>query len=172
MIGYGFGASTESRSFHIHVGAAIMDSCLQRAPALEQHSPQFLANRIGKSDMCDNATPKKSMGQRLLRSIQKLIRENDMTRLVPRLKRAHRAYADDPGYAQFFQSPNVCAMIQLGWQNAVAASVSGKEHHVAIFQSTVKQIVRGRPKWCFDADPFLSREAFYVIQATSADDSN
>ena len=63
-------------------------------------------------------------------------------------------------------------MIQLGRQNAMAATVPREEHHFASAQFTREETIRRRPERRFHINPFLIGETLDVIKAAAADDSN
>ena len=163
VIGNGLSASAERRAFHVHVSAAIMNSRFQGTRAFQQNESQLFTNRIGKRNMPDDAAPKKCVGERLLRAVEKLVRQDNIARFVFGLKGTHGTDADDPGDAEFFHRPDIGAMIELGGQDAMTAAVAGQKCDIAPRQRSGQQLVGRRPKGRIDLGPFLASKTFYVV---------
>ena len=172
MVGERLGAGAERRAFHVHISAAVVDARLGGLRRADENPPQFAAERFGERDMRHDAASKKRVVQRLLGAVEKLVNHHDVARPVFFLQRADGADADDPLHPEFFQRPDVGAVVQFGREEAVAASVARQENNVAPGQLAREQIVRRRAKRRFDFHPFLIGEAFDVVKAGAANDAD
>src|ERR1041385_4232787 len=122
--------------------------------------------------MRDDAAPEKCVFPRSLRPVEELIDDDNVARLVLLLQRADGADADDPSHAEFFHRVDIRAVIQLGRQNPMAASMPGKEDNAASAQFAGKEAIGRRAEGCLELDPFLFRKPFDTIKAAAADDAN
>ena len=73
---------------------------------------KFLTDGIGKCHVADNTVSEKSVIRRLLGSIEKLINQHNVARLVFLLQGTDGADADDPLHSQFLHRPNIGAMVE------------------------------------------------------------
>ena len=142
------------------------------ARGFQKDLPQFLANRVGKGDVPDDAASEKRVFKIALGAVEKLVGQNDVARPVFFLQRADGADADDPRDAELFHRPDVGAMVQFAGQNAVAAPVARQKNHFAPGELAGEKFIRRRAERRFDLHPFLVGEAFDVIQAAAADDAD
>ena len=165
-------ARAERRAFHADISAAVVDTGFLRAGCLQNNFPQLLADRRRKRDVSHDAAPEKSVVQRLLRAVEKLVDQDDVARAVFFLQRADGADADDPLHAEFFHRPDVRAMVQLRGQQAMAATVARQKHHVAPGDLAGEQIVRRAAERRPDLHPFLICETFDVVKSRAADDAD
>src|SRR5204863_8033818 len=131
----------EGRAFHVYVGAAVVDGCFEVSCGFQQKPPQFLADRIGKGNMANDAASKKCVLKRLFGAVQELVWQDNMARLVFRLQRADGADADDPSHSELLHRPNISAMIQFRGENAMSASMPGQKRHVPACELAGEQIV-------------------------------
>src|SRR5688572_32835496 len=88
------------------------------------------------------------------------------------LQRTHGAHAQDESHAQFFHSPNVGAMIQLAGHHPMAARMPRQKHYVSTSQAAREKLIRRFAKRRFHRNPFLSREAFDVVETASANNAH
>ena len=76
---------------------------------------QFSADRVGKWDMSDNASPKKCIHP-MPSAIKKLIRYHKIQRLVLFLQRSDRRHGHDSANAQLLEAVDIGAEIQFAWE--------------------------------------------------------
>ena len=172
MVGAGFGAGAEGGAFHADVGAAVVDAGLGGAGGLDDDLPEFAAEGFGKGDVGDDAAAEKGVLEGLFGAVDELVDDDDVAGAVFFLQGADGADAEDPLDAEFFQGPDVGAVVEFGGQDAVAAAVAGEEDDVAPDEAAGQEIIGGGAEGGFDLDPFLVGEAFDAIEAGSADDAN
>ena len=76
---------------------------------------EFLADRMGESNVGDDAAAEEGVFVRFFGFIDELIDQDDVAGLVFRLEGPDSADADDPADVETFQSPDVGAVIQFRW---------------------------------------------------------
>ncbi len=122
--------------------------------------------------MSDDAASDKGMFKIALGAVEKLIRQYDVAWFVFRLQRTDGTDADDPCNAELFHGPEIGAVIQFAWQDAMAASVAREENDFAPAERASEKFIGWRTKRRFDFHPFLVGEAFDVIKSAAADDAD
>ena len=70
----------------------------------------------------------------MARAIEKLVRNNEIQRLVLFLQRPHSRDRNDALDPKLLESMNVCAKIQFARQNSMAASMASQKSNLASFQ--------------------------------------
>ena len=172
MVGDRLRSCAESGAFHVDVGAAVMDTRTGVAACGEENLPEFFADRVRKRNVRDNPASEKGVLSRFLGAIDELVDQDNVARSILCLERTNGADADDPCDVEFFETPNIGAVIELAREDAVTTPVSGQEHHFAPFKITDKVTVRGRSERGFDLHPVFLCQAFHFIEAGAANYSN
>src|ERR1043166_1680855 len=140
-----------------------MNTCFESAGAFQQQQPQLLANRLRKSNMANDASSEESVREGLLGAVEKLIRQDDIARVILGLKRTDGADADDPGHPELLHCPDIRTMVQFARQDAMSTAVPRKENDFTALKPARKKVVRGRTKRGFDLHPLLTGKAFDMI---------
>ena len=105
------------------------------------------------------------------RTIEELVRNDEIQGLVFFLQRTHGRDRDDSIDSQLFESVNVRAEIQFAGKNAVSAGVAGQECDFATFKSAANISVGGRAKRRFQAYFFYLTQAGHGVKAAAADNA-
>ena len=87
------------------------------------HSREFSADGIGEGDVSHHATAEKSIDA-MARSIEKLIGNDEIQRLMFFLQRTDRRDRNDSLNSKLLEAVNVGAKIQLAGQDAMTESMS------------------------------------------------
>jgi hypothetical protein len=168
----GFGACAEGGAFHIYIGSAVMRFGPRAFRAGRDQIPQLGANGLCEGDVRHYAAAKKGVLRTPLGFIDELIGQDDFTGLEFCLQRTDGADADDPTDTEFLERINVGAMIQFSGQEFVPAGVARQENDFAAAQDSSQQLIGRIAKGRLDLQPFLIGEAFDVVEAAAADNTD
>jgi len=121
--------------------------------------------------MRDNPSPEER-ADAPARSIEELIRHDNIERLVFVLQAADRARRQDPLDAEHLETVDIRAEIQLRWQKAMADAVAREERHPPAAQRP-DHVGTGRIAERRRDLPLLTvGQLRHVVEPTAADDSN
>jgi hypothetical protein len=139
---------------------------------LSENLPKAGRNWIGKADVRRDSLTKKSVIAALAGAIEKLRRQEHVTRRVFFLKAADGGDADDPAHIQRAERIDVRAMIQFVRKQTVAATVSRKEIDLPALYLPADDRVGWITKRRFN--PLLRRVLYtlHLVKPASADNAN
>ena len=132
---------------------------------------EFRADRIGKSDVGHDAFAEKRI-HAMAGTIEELIGDYEIQRLVLFLQRSDRGNGNDPFDAELFESVNVGAEIQFGRQNAMPASVPSQECDLAAFERTENIGIGRISEWSLLFYLAHLGKAGHGIEPAAADNAN
>ncbi len=162
----------EGWPIHADVGAAVVDAEAQGLAFLMQKRAQARGNRIAEGHMGHDAAPEEGVMLTAARAIEKLVRQQHITRMVLLLQAAHGCHGNDPAHVQAAQRPDIGPVIQLGGQEAMPFAMPGQENDPPTGEITRDERVAGRAKGRGDADFLPVGESVEVVEAGAADDAN
>src|SRR6267143_5855577 len=122
--------------------------------------------------MRGNPFAEKRVSRALTGAIKKLRREQHVSRLIFFLQTAHCGHANDPAHVERTQRPDVGAMIQLVWQDAVTPPMPRQKINATASHPSADNRVGRRPERRLDAMLPHVGEPFHAIKTATADDSN
>ena len=129
------------------------------------------ADRVGKTDMRDDAVTKEGRDPRLC-AIVKLIRQDDIERPVLLFERADGARGDDPLHTELFEAINVGAEVEFRGHDRVIAIMPRKKNDALPFKCADAVAIGRVSKRRLDFDLLNVRETFHLIKAAATDDAN
>src|SRR6185369_12445044 len=105
-------------------------------------------------------------------AVDELVRDDDMAGCYGILKAAHRRDGYDPLHAQLLHAEDVGAVVNLGGEESVPASVTGKKHHPHPVQHTADILVRRIAEGGFHPHTLYPLQPFHLVEAAATDNTN
>ena len=170
-IGVALGLGGELRTFHADVGAAALGDDSGGCAGLGDDGGEFRADGVAKGDVGDDAFAEEG-GDALLGAVVKLVGNDEVGGLVLFLERADGRNGENALDAKLLEAVNVGAEIQLGGEDAMAASVTGEESNFASGESAEDIGVRGCAEGSFELNFVNVSEALHGIKAAAANDAD
>src|SRR5207248_11027910 len=158
------------RTLHAPISPTTLTDYARSLSGLSHHVGNFRANRIGKSDMRDNAIAEVGV-HAVAGAVEKLVGNHEFQRPVLLFKRAHRRYGDDPLHPQLLEAVNICPKIQLGRKNAMSSAVSCQESDFTPLKSSQNIGIGRRAERGSQFKFFDLFQPGHGIQAAAPDDA-
>src|SRR5262249_55014169 len=102
----------------------------------------------------------------------KLVRNHDVEGRNVLLHASDRTNGNQPLNSQFFEAVNICAVIDFGWQDPVAASMSCEECDFLAVEVADDKCIRWIPERSRYPHFFHIGKLVHLIEAASADHTN
>src|SRR5438552_4267064 len=122
--------------------------------------------------MRGNPFAEKRVGRALTGAIKKLRREQHVARLIFFLQTANCGHANDPAHVERTQRPDVGAMIQLVWQEAVTPPMPRQKINMPASHGPADNRVGRCPERSLHVKLCRVGEAFHSIKTATPDDSD
>ncbi len=128
-----------------------------------------MADRIGKACMCYDSVSEEGVAPDPFGAVNELIRNHDMAGGDGIFQRTDRRNRDDLLDTQLLHAVDIGAVVDLGRQQAVPASVTRQKHHLDAVQNSGHIFVGRIAEGGLDGHPLNLLQTFHIIQTAAAD---
>jgi hypothetical protein len=166
----GFGLGRELRALHAQIGSTFLAQHANFLASRHDNVDQLRADGISEGNVRDQAAAEKGIDA-MSRAVEKLIRNDEIERLVPFLERSHGGDGNDALHSKLLEAMDIGTEVQFARENAVAASMTREKCNFAAFEHATNVGIRWRPEWGSYANFFRLRQSGHGIEPAAADNS-